>query len=115
MVFERFVYNCKAVRRTLAGLRHNDNHAAREHTVPGGPVLLGAGSPVATRIAWRNGRRAGRCRFWPARISLGGAAFLAAAAAAVVAADAATGLFFNRSGSAWRWSGAAPLASPPQA
>ena len=54
MVFERFVYNCKAVRRTLAGLRHNDNHAVRERTVPGGPVLLGAGSPVATRIAWRN-------------------------------------------------------------
>ena len=33
MVFERFVYNCKAVRRTLAGLRHNDNHAVRERTV----------------------------------------------------------------------------------
>jgi len=95
MVFERFVYNCKAVRRTLAGLRHNDNHAVRERT---GPVLLGAGSPVATRIAWRNGRRAGRCRFWPARISLGGAAFLAAAAAVVVAADAAAGLFFNQRG-----------------
>ena len=32
MVFERFVYNCKAVRRTLAGLRHNDNHAVRTTT-----------------------------------------------------------------------------------
>ena len=49
MVFERFVYNCKAVRRTLAGLRHNDNHAVRERTVPGGA----RGQACAAAAVWR--------------------------------------------------------------
>ena len=51
MVFERFVYNCKAVRRTLAGLRHNDNHAVRERTGPVRFSELGVRSRPALRGA----------------------------------------------------------------